>query len=94
MILKIDNKKFVGKLNKDSIIIELKNNVDITFFAKWAILIQKSCFKHDYVKNIDFETVSREGIFEGTYPVLDINEEFVEIKFDIYTYEWKKFLKS
>ena len=98
MKIKIDNKEFLGVLHNEGsppfvnrIRIELKSDDDILFFARWSKLNDGITSKESYVKQLTYETLTREGTFKNAFPWLDFNENFVELTFDTGTTKWKQF---
>lgn len=92
MKIKID-KEFFGVYDAKNakIKIELTSEDDVLFFARWSKLNDGLTNKKDYVKEISFETITREGKIANTFPLLGINEDFVELSFDTIEVNWKEF---
>lgn len=94
MTIEIDGRKFKAKLETSNsgnpqIIVQLASEEEIKFFAKWARECESDLSKSEYVKDIPFDTVSRQGILKNSWCYLGFNEECVTIRWDSYTYEWK-----
>lgn len=86
----IDGQKFFGKITENNtIVIQLRSNSDIIFFAKWRKLCDDLGKKSDCVKTISYQTLTRTGEIVGAVPFLGLNEEVVEISYDSITCQWK-----
>jgi hypothetical protein len=83
MKLKLNNKFFVAKYDKnDKLIISLDNDTDILFFREWEDKSNNFLHKKDYVKNVDFVKVTGNGIIINCFPILNKNENSVELVYD------------
>ena len=93
MEIQIEDKKFSGRFILENghqyIHIPLSSDDDILFFAKWSMLRDGMSIKSEYTKNLPFETIARKGEIREAFPILDMNEEFVRLKFDHLTTDWK-----
>ena len=82
MKLEINKKIFIGRYNEvGKLIIPLFDDDDKHFFKNWSKI---GGSKKDYIKNIDFEKITERGILKNCFPILDMNEEFVELVYDFF----------
>lgn len=82
MKIKINKKSFNGRYNeKGQLIIPLEEDEDKYFFKEWQNRA-KSGSKKDYIENIDFEKVTECGTLINCFPLLNMNEDFVELLYD------------
>jgi hypothetical protein len=85
MKLTIDNKIFSARYNdKNELIISLDNENDITFFKLWQNERNPTILKKDYVKNISVTKKIETGILYNCFPILNKNENEVQIVYDFY----------
>ena len=88
MKVKINNKLHDADFtnNKNEIFIKIEDLENIEFFKEWWKITTSGTFsKKDYVKNIDFYSVTKNGTFYNAFPVsLDIDGKFILIVFDQY----------
>lgn len=86
MYLGINDKIFVGRYNdKQQLIISLDNDGDVQFFKEWENKKTVIKLKKDYVKDIPIFKVHETGILRNCFPILNLNEDEVEIIFDFYS---------
>ncbi len=95
MKVKINEKWFEGRYNDErKFIIPLSEEQDIKFFYKWQkksnlgfngqYLNGTAIPKSDYVKDVEYKTICESGTLINCYPILNLNEDEVWLKFDNY----------
>jgi len=95
MKVKINEKWFEGRYNDErKFIIPLSEEQDIIFFYKWQkksnlgfngqYLNGTAIPKSDYVKDVEYKTICEFGTLINCYPILNLNEDEVWLKFDNY----------
>jgi len=90
MKFKINEKLFEGRYNDErKFIIPLSEEQDIIFFYKWQkksnqYLNGAAIPKSDYVKDVEYKTICEFGTLISCYPILNLNEDEVWLKFDSY----------
>jgi hypothetical protein len=85
MKLTINNKIFTGKYNENGrLLIPLDEGNDIIFFKKWQDKRKTAKCKLDYVENIEFYKITERGFLKNCFPIVNINEDFVELYYDLY----------
>ncbi len=85
MKIKINNKIFKTRYNEqDKIIIMLDNDLDRLFFKKWKDKSNGSIKKEDYVEDVDFIKVTERGVLKNCFPLINMNEDYVELIYDSY----------
>ena len=64
-------------------IIPLEDVGDVIFFKTWQNRARTAADrKQDYVDNIIFEKITERGSLINCFPILSINEDFVELHYD------------
>jgi hypothetical protein len=92
MKLKLNNKTFIGKYNKNrKLIIELDNDSDKLFFKKWQNEVEKSMCKEYCVRDVEFTKLDEHGILKSCFPILSMNEDSVELVYDFYKVQIEEF---
>ena len=85
MKVKINEKWFEGRYNDErKFIIPLSEEQDIIFFYKWEKKSNGKIPKSDYVKDVEYKKICESGILINCYPILNLNEDEVWLKFDNY----------
>jgi len=86
MKVKINEKWFEGRYNDErKFIIPLSEEQDIIFFYKWQKKHNKFGMpKSDYTEDIEYKTICESGTLISCYPILNLNEDEVWLKFDSY----------
>jgi hypothetical protein len=85
MKVKINEKWFEGRYNDErKFIIPLSEEQDIIFFYKWEKKSNGKIPKSDYVKDVEYKTICESGTLINCYPILNLNEDGVWLKFDSY----------
>lgn len=87
MKIKINDKIYIGRFEKRQhnvcVSIPLFEISDIQFFYDWNKLY---CFPIEkggnYKKDFLYESIAESGVLGSCYPILDINEEYVDIFYD------------
>ena len=86
MKVKINEKWFEGKYNEErKFIIPLSEEQDVIFFYKWQK--KHSMYnipKEDYTEDIEYKTICESGTLNNCYPILNLNEDAVHLRFDSY----------
>lgn len=93
MKITIDEKVFPCEYDTENKRINIDLNgtkEDFIFFARWAKFMEGRT-KEQYAKNVTFETTTLNGVFENAIPLVDINEKWVKLSFDVMKWEWKDF---
>lgn len=85
MLLKINNKWFVGKYNKkNELVISLDNIDDVQYFKEWVNKRTGCVLKKSYVKDVPIFKVNEYGVLKNSIPFLNSNENKVKIVYDYY----------
>lgn len=83
MELKLNDKIFIGRYDENGrLIIKLDNDEDIIFFKIWGNLSIQGIPKKDYVKDVEFRKVGETGTLKNCSPILNMNEDNVQINYD------------
>jgi hypothetical protein len=86
MKVKINEKWFEGRYNDErKFIIPLSEEQDVIFFYKWQK--KHNGFgmpKSDYTEDIEYKKICESGTLINCYPILNLNEDGVWLKFDSY----------
>jgi hypothetical protein len=89
MKVKINEKWFEGRYNDEiKFIIPLSEEQDIIFFYKWQkksnLGLNGQIPKSDYTEDIEYKKICESGTLINCYPILNLNEDEVWLKFDNY----------
>jgi hypothetical protein len=86
MKVKINEKWFEGRYNDErKFIIPLSEEQDVIFFYKWQKKHNRfSMPKSDYTEDIEYKQICESGTLINCYPILNLNEDGVWLKFDSY----------
>lgn len=85
MILEIGNKIFRARYSENGkLVIALDNDSDKVFFKNWQNQVKISERKLDYVQDIYFKKVTERGFLKNCFPILGINEDYVQLEYDQY----------
>jgi hypothetical protein len=85
MKLIINNKIFIGRYNENGRLqIQLDDENDVKFFKNWEDKRKTSNSKMDYVDDIEFHKITERGFLKNCFPLLNINEDFVTLNYDLY----------
>lgn len=79
---KVDDHIFYGEFKDNTVLVKIDALGDLFFFTKWYGLV-KSGIKVDYCKVIQYRTNTSNGELIGCFPLVDPNEKYVLINFDM-----------
>lgn len=94
MIVTINNKNFTGRYNKKGkFIIPLNNISDIIWFKEWEDRARYGD-KRDYLQEVPFVKITERGTLKNCFPILDKNEEYIELVYDFYVLDEVKIIPN
>lgn len=86
----LNNKYYTGRfLDNNKVLINLENIEDVLYFQKWIDRFSINGIvqdKKDYVEDVDFIGITKYGTLINCFPLIDINEEYVHMYYDIIKY--------